>query len=164
MTAALGDASRDVRASAVRLAERWLGSEASDADDDLQRIDDADWWVRKQLAASLGALPIGTRETALASLLERHADDPIVMDAALSGVRGSEAAVLERVAGRWRRRPERRTSRRRRRNARPRSRWSTSLIVRGGQDAAIQSVLSAMADESRPAGSARRCCAALRWR
>ena len=34
---------------------------------------------------------------AVASLLERHADDPIVVDAALSGVRGSEAAVLEKL-------------------------------------------------------------------
>ena len=56
--------------------------------------------MRQQLAASLGALPAGPRETALASLLERHGDDPIVMDAALSGVRGSEAAVLEKLLSR----------------------------------------------------------------
>jgi hypothetical protein len=31
------------------------------------------------------------------SLVERYGDDPITMDAALSGLRGSEAAVLERL-------------------------------------------------------------------
>ena len=40
----------------------------------------------------------GPRETALASLLERHGDDPVVVDAALSGLRGGEAAVLAKSA------------------------------------------------------------------
>ena len=34
----------------------------------------------------------GQKETAIASLLQKHADDPVVMDAALSGARGSEPA------------------------------------------------------------------------
>ena len=63
----------------------------------MKRLDDADWQVRQQLAASLGALPQDAREAALVSLLDRYADDPVVMDAALSSVRGREAAVLERV-------------------------------------------------------------------
>ena len=63
----------------------------------LKLIDDPDWAVREQLAASLGALPPGPKETALASLLQRHGDDPVAMDAALSGVRGSEPAVLEKL-------------------------------------------------------------------
>ena len=57
----------------------------------LKRLDDADWAVRQQLAASLGALPAGARETAAVAFLERHGDDPIALDAALSGLRGSEA-------------------------------------------------------------------------
>jgi uncharacterized membrane protein affecting hemolysin expression len=63
----------------------------------LKRLDDTDWQVRQQLAASLGVLPQETREAALVSLLERYADDPVVMDAALSSLRGREAAMLERL-------------------------------------------------------------------
>jgi hypothetical protein len=98
VTRALDDASPDVRASAIRVAERWLG----EANHPIQlavlkRLDDGDRAVRRQLAASLGALPPRLRETAAISLLERYGDDPITMDAALSGLRGSEAAVLERL-------------------------------------------------------------------
>jgi glucose/arabinose dehydrogenase len=98
VTKALEDVSRDVRVSAIRIAERWMG----DARHPIQaavlnRIDDPDWAVHQQLAASLGVLPSGPRETAAVALLERYADDPVVMDAALSGLRGSEAAVLERL-------------------------------------------------------------------
>ena len=98
VTKALEDSSRDVRASAIRIAERWLG-EAGDPIQAavLKRLDDGDWAVRQQLAASLGALPPGPRESAVLALLERHGNDPIAMDAALSGVRGSEAAILERL-------------------------------------------------------------------
>jgi hypothetical protein len=95
---ALEDESRDVRISAIRIAERWMG----DANHPIQaavlkRMDDTDWAVHQQLAASLGALPGGPREAAAVALLERYANDPVVMDAALSGLRGSEAAVLERL-------------------------------------------------------------------
>jgi len=95
---ALEDESRDVRISAIRIAERWMG----DANHPIQaavlkRMDDSDRAVHQQLAASLGALPSGPRETAAVALLERYADDPVVMDAALSGLRGSEAIVLDRL-------------------------------------------------------------------
>ena len=97
---ALTDRSRDVRAAAVRIAERWLG----EPDDGtrtavLLRTADPDWRVRQQVAASLGAFPAGVREDAVATLLERHGDDPVVLDAALSGLRGAEALVLERMLG-----------------------------------------------------------------
>jgi len=95
---ALEDNSRDVRVSAVRIAERWLGDAAHPIHAAvLKRIDDNDWQVRQQLAASLGVLPQEAREAALISLLERYADDPVVMDAALSSLRGREAAVLEKL-------------------------------------------------------------------
>ena len=98
VTKALDDPSRDVRAAAIRIAERWLG----DAGDPMQaavlkKLDDGDWAVRQQLAASVGALPPGPRESAVLAVLERHGTDPVVMDAALSGVRGGEAAVLEKL-------------------------------------------------------------------
>ena len=93
---ALEDESREVRAAAVRLAERWLG-EANQAVAGAirKRIDDPDAAVRRQVAASLGAAAPGLREPALASVLERHGDDAITMDAALSGLRDREAVVLE---------------------------------------------------------------------
>ena len=60
-------------------------------------LDDADWSVQEQLAASFGELPVGPRETAIVSLLEKHGDDPVVMDAALSGVRGAEVPALAKL-------------------------------------------------------------------
>ncbi len=95
---ALEDSSRDVRVSAVRISERWLPEAGHPIQASvLKRLDDSDWQVRQQLAASLGVLPQDAREAALVSLLERYADDPVVMDAALSSLRGREAAVLERL-------------------------------------------------------------------
>ena len=66
----------------------------------LKRLDDRDWAVRQQLAASIGALPNGPREDAAVAVLERYGDDPVVMDAALSGLRGSESIVLDRLLDR----------------------------------------------------------------
>jgi putative membrane-bound dehydrogenase-like protein len=95
---ALDDRVRDVRVSAIRIAERWLGEANHPIQAAvLKRIDDPDWAVRQQLAASIGALPEGVREDAAVRLLERYASDPVVMDAALSGLRGREAIVLERL-------------------------------------------------------------------
>jgi mono/diheme cytochrome c family protein/glucose/arabinose dehydrogenase len=97
---ALADPSPEVRASAVRLAERWLVQpDPSVQAAVLKRLDDGNWFVREQLAASLGTLPAGAREPAVAALLERRADDPVVVDAALSGIRGSESDVLGRLLG-----------------------------------------------------------------
>jgi putative membrane-bound dehydrogenase-like protein len=98
VVAALEDPSRDVRAAAIRIAERWLGElnhpiQAAV----LKRLDDTDWAVRYQLAASIGVLPAGIRESAAVDVLDRYGNDPVVMDAALSGLRGSESAVLERL-------------------------------------------------------------------
>jgi hypothetical protein len=94
---ALEDSARDVRVSAIRVAERWLGEPGPMQAAVLKRMDDTDWAVHQQLAASLGTFPPGARETAAVALLERYANDPVVMDAALSGLRGSEAIVLDRL-------------------------------------------------------------------
>src|SRR4029453_10361124 len=75
---ALTDQSRDVRVAAIRISERWLGETKSSLADAISKhVDDTDWAVRRQLAASLGSLPKGARETALTHMLERHADDPV---------------------------------------------------------------------------------------
>jgi mono/diheme cytochrome c family protein/glucose/arabinose dehydrogenase len=95
---ALTDRSRDVRAAAVRISERWLGEASHPLQASvLRRLNDPDWGVRQQLAASIGALPPGAREAAAISVLDRYADDPVTLDAALSGLRGYEAAVLTQL-------------------------------------------------------------------
>ena len=141
VTKALGDSSRDVRASAIRLAERWL----ADANHPIQaevlkRLDDQDWSVQEQLAASLGVLPAGPRETAIAALLERHADDPITMDAALSGLRGGETAVLDKLMLSASQTPQREAA----------LTMLAATIVRGGQEAGVQNLFVTLTNASRP--------------
>jgi mono/diheme cytochrome c family protein len=64
----------------------------------LRKVNDPEPWVRRQLAATLGELKPGPqKEAAVATLLTQHGDDPITVDAAISGVRGSEAPVLDRL-------------------------------------------------------------------
>ena len=63
LTTALADPSRDVRMNAVRIAERWLGDVNHPIHAAvLKLIDDPDWNVRQQLAASLGAMPPSRRQ------------------------------------------------------------------------------------------------------
>ena len=69
---ALADKSVDVRASAVRLSERWLGEPASPLSAIVVKLgDDPNWMVRRQVAASLGMLPQASRVRPLASMLEK---------------------------------------------------------------------------------------------
>jgi putative membrane-bound dehydrogenase-like protein len=140
---ALDDESRDVRVSALRIAERWLGNPAHPIQAAVAtRLEDADWAVRQQYAASIGALPDGLRADAAAALLERHGGDPITTDAALSGLAGVETAVLERLL------------------ARSGSRATPALegaftmlaatIVRSAQDAPVQRLFAWTADARAP--------------
>jgi mono/diheme cytochrome c family protein/glucose/arabinose dehydrogenase len=140
-TKALDYPSRDVRMSAIRLSERWL-AEANNPIHAavLKRLDDTDWSVREQLAASLGALPQGPRENALATLLAAHADDPVTLDAALSGVRGGEGLVLEKLIQATAQTVQRETA----------ITMIAATIVRAGQDEGIQKILAAVADANRP--------------
>ena len=129
VTKALEDSSRDVRVSAVRIAERWL----NDAKHPIQaavlkKIDDKDWAVRRQLAASLGALPDAAKIPALVTLLERHGDDPITVDAAVSGLNGSEHVVLERLLAATEQTPQRTGA----------AVVLAATLVRGGEDARLQ--------------------------
>ncbi len=141
VASAMEDTSRDVRASAVRIAERWLGEANHPIQSAvLKRMDDPDWAVRHQLAASLGAMPPGSRAAAAVTLLERHAGDPIAVDAALSGLRGSEAAVLEnmmQVGGQQK--PDREAV----------ITILAATIVRGAQDAEVHTVFGWVGDRSR---------------
>ncbi|HSK95067.1 MAG TPA: HEAT repeat domain-containing protein, partial [Euzebyales bacterium] len=137
---ALGDGSRDVRAAAVRIAERWLGEPGHPiAAVVLSRMDDSDWAVRHQVAASLGALPAGARESAMVTLLERDGDNPITLDAALSGLRGGEAVVLERLLATTTDSPQRTAA----------ITMLAATLVRSGQEVAVQDLFARAADERR---------------
>jgi len=106
----------------------------------MKRLRDPDWAVRRQLAASLGALPASERDPALVSLLDAHGDDPVTLDAALSGLRGGEAPVLERLmrAGTGQT-PQRQAS----------ITMLAATIVRSAQETGIQDLFAWIADGSR---------------
>jgi mono/diheme cytochrome c family protein len=106
----------------------------------LRRLDDSDWAVRQQLAASLGVLPGSARETALASLLEKHGLDPIVMDASTSGLRGSEPAVLDRLLESTTSTPQREAA----------VTMLAATIVRAGLNTPIQALFQRADDPARP--------------
>jgi mono/diheme cytochrome c family protein/glucose/arabinose dehydrogenase len=137
---ALSHANRDVRVSALRLSERWLRTANHPiVGVVMKRLDDTDWAVRRQLAATLGELPAGSKEAALASILERHGDDPIAVDAALSGARGSELAVLDRLLQGAGETPQRNAA----------ITMLAATLVRVGEDAPIQTLLQRVAEPSR---------------
>ncbi|MEO7891873.1 MAG: c-type cytochrome [Vicinamibacterales bacterium] len=139
--AALSDSSRDVRANALRVAERFLSEPASPVQAAvLKRLTDTDWQVREQLAASLGALPEGPRETAIATLLAAHGDDTVTMDAALSGLRGTEPAVMQKLL-------ESTSAQTPAREAA--ITMIAATIIRGGQATAVQNLFAWLGDGSR---------------
>ncbi|HEU4938385.1 MAG TPA: PVC-type heme-binding CxxCH protein [Vicinamibacterales bacterium] len=147
VTHALDDSSRDVRVSALQLSERWLAQPNHPIQTAvLKRTADADWAVRRQLAATLGVFPANSAgETALITMLERSGDDPILVDAALTGLAGREPAVLQRLLETPAETPQK-------------TAVVTTLaatIVKGGQDKAVQDLLHSIAEESRPAWQRR---------
>ncbi|HXW08773.1 MAG TPA: c-type cytochrome [Vicinamibacterales bacterium] len=95
---ALSDSSPEVRASAIRLAERWLGEPDHPLlKSALARMDDRSWMVRLQLTASIGAMPPAARVEPLVTLLKGEGADPrnpMIVDAAISGLAGLESEVL----------------------------------------------------------------------
>jgi mono/diheme cytochrome c family protein len=138
---AMDDTSRDVRMSAIRISERWLGEPNNPVQAAvLKHLEDADWSVRLQLTASLGALPAGPRERALATMLAAHGNDPITLDTAVSGVRGAESLLLDALIQATDQTPQRETA----------ITMIAATIVRTGQDDGIQKILAATADPNRP--------------
>src|SRR5262245_40663478 len=138
---AMDDSSRDVRMSAIRISERWLSEPNSPVQAAvLKRMEDSDWSVKLQLAASLGALPQGPRERALASVLAARGNDPVTLDTAMSGVRGTESLLLDDLVQATEQTPQRETA----------ITMLAATIVRTGQDDGIQKILAATADTNRP--------------
>ena len=138
VTNALQDEAPEIRVAAVRIAERWLGDPRHPIQTAvLNRITDTNWWVQQQLAASLGALPEGPRVDALATLLGRAGQDPVVIDAAISSLRGIEGTMASRLIAAA---------------AAFSSQQETALamvaatIIRAGEDSSVQMVLARAAD------------------
>ena len=95
---ALADDNADVRAAGIRISERWLRQRGhSLAKQVLAKKDDANWIVRRQLTATLGELPPKDRVEPLIGMLTSHGDDPITVDAAVSGLAGQEPVALDRL-------------------------------------------------------------------
>ncbi len=94
----LTHASPEVRAAGVRISERWLGNAPAPLVAAVLKLaDDKTFTVRRQVAASLGALPAPQRVAPAVALLVRDGSDPMVVDATLSSLKGLEAEVLGRV-------------------------------------------------------------------
>jgi mono/diheme cytochrome c family protein/glucose/arabinose dehydrogenase len=143
---AMDDPSRYVRAAAIRIAERWAGEAASPVHAALtKRLEDADWIVRQQLGASIGVLPADKRDIAAASLLSAHGDDPVTVDAVLSGSRGIELPLLDKLLA------ERRTPGTISEGLAASITMLAATIIRSGQDVAIQKVFTLLGDEGRSA-------------
>lgn len=94
VTQALGDKSADVRAAGLRLSEHWLAQPAMQAAV-LKLMDDPNWQVRRQLAASLGEMPADQRAKPILAMLTKYGNDQITVDAAISGLNGQEFDVLQ---------------------------------------------------------------------
>jgi mono/diheme cytochrome c family protein len=95
---ALADASVPVREAALRISEpRLAAGDATMIGAVLKLADDPAPAVQRQLAATMGELPEGQRERALTALLQRHGTDPVLADAAISGLKGHEFAVLQNL-------------------------------------------------------------------
>jgi len=96
--AALRDASPDVRAAAVHIAEPQLAkNDATVTAAVLRLVADSTPAVRRQLAASLGELPPDQREQALANLVAETGNDVVVADMVVTGLSGREANFLEKL-------------------------------------------------------------------
>jgi mono/diheme cytochrome c family protein len=74
-------------------------------------------------------------------MLTRHGDDPVTVDAALSGLRGQEADMLTRLLRETNETPQLSAA----------MTMLSGTIVRGGRDANVQTVLRWIADTPRPA-------------
>ena len=83
----------------------------------------------------------------MAAFLERHANDPVAMDAALSGLNGSEPAVLETLLRATDETPQRATA----------ITMLAATIVSNAQDAPIQRCSTRSRRRRAPRGSDPRC-------
>jgi mono/diheme cytochrome c family protein/glucose/arabinose dehydrogenase len=139
---ATSDPRAEVRASAVRVAERYLASEhASLVKAVLALANDKSWNVRRQVAVSLGELPASARKDPSVSMLKQFGSDPIMVDAVVSGLGGAEERVLAELL-----RPESGQA-----DVREAITALAAAITRSGDVPSIQRLFALATDESRPA-------------
>ncbi|HEY1877978.1 MAG TPA: HEAT repeat domain-containing protein, partial [Rhizomicrobium sp.] len=95
---ALDDANPYVRNAALRGAEPYLAKgDAAMLAAVTKKAEDSNWQVRRQLAASLGALPANERVAPVVAVMKKYGDDQITVDAAVSGLKGQEADALTQL-------------------------------------------------------------------
>lgn len=96
---ALNDGDPRVRAQAIRVAEPVLLSPQRDAllSDVLKLANDADASVRLQFALTVSAVGTPATDATIAQLLSRDTHNALIRDGALSGLRGRELDVLEKI-------------------------------------------------------------------
>jgi len=139
---ALGDVNADVRAAAVRLSERWLERDAALRSAVIALGADKNWNVRRQVAASIGEMPAADRLDPAVALLTRDGADPIIVDAAVSSLKGIEADALTKVR-------QAKTAP----GAPPAEAVAmlTAAVAKSGDVAAVQRAIDVIADVSQPA-------------
>lgn len=149
--AALADSHPDVRAWGIRWSEKWLAEPNHPlATAVLGLIDDSNWIVRRQLAASIGELPAQARIAPAATILERYGADEITVDATISGLRGLENEVFARLLQAQNRAlPEDGVT------------MLAAAIARGGNATQVQALLAAATDSARPESVRRALLAGL---
>lgn len=105
LTPLLSDADPHVRAAAVRVSETLLNSASRPKIQPvvLKLAGDSDPAVQLQLALSLTPLGIPETDALVASLVTRSADNALLRDAVLTGLRGRELEFLSRLltSGEW---------------------------------------------------------------
>lgn len=139
---ALADPKAEVRASAVRLAERYLpSSNAAITKSVLALASDKNWNVRRQVAASIGELPAAGRNEPAIQLLKKFGSDPVMVDAVISSIPGAEEAVLTGVLQDDSAQPA----------AADAATALAAAITRGGDVSAIRRVFALVADDKQPA-------------
>jgi mono/diheme cytochrome c family protein len=84
---------------------------------------------------------VTVRDTTLVTILERFGDDPLTVDAALSGMSGNESAILDRLLQSSSSSPARDAA----------VTTLAATIVKAGRDAEVQGLLQKIADAARPA-------------
>jgi mono/diheme cytochrome c family protein len=95
---ALEDSDPYVRNAALRGAEPYLAKgDTTMLAAVMKKADGSNWQVRRQLAASLGALPPNMRVAPVVAVMKKYGDDHITVDAAISGLKGQEADALDQL-------------------------------------------------------------------
>jgi mono/diheme cytochrome c family protein len=147
VTKALADTSSDVRAAGIKISERWLPTPGEAITASVLKLGgDASWTVRRQFAASLGALPADARVAPAVAVLSRDGNDPVVVDALVSGLRGVEPRVLQQLL------QQQATNQQ---SAEDAVTVLSAAVAKSGDAAAVQIVLDAATDGRRPASQRR---------